>query len=160
MTLTAPRPIDPNERWISMRHSFANDSWTTSGLLLLSCVYWSIWTLLSLSLSLSLSSPLLFLFMSLQQRMSVRMDSFSATTKGVYRPSGGATTMTTARTTVMKKTVVSVQISVWGAEVWDKHDLWTVKKTRWVKCYASVMMKRKRAVWTSISMAQNDEKNH
>ena len=43
------------------------------------------------------------------------MDSFSATTKGVYRPSGGATTMTTARTTVMKKTVVSVQISVWGA---------------------------------------------
>lgn len=38
------------------------------------------------------------------------MDSFSATTKGVYRSSGGATTMTTAQTTVMKKTVVSVQI--------------------------------------------------
>ena len=43
----------------------------------------------------------------LQPRMSVRMDSSSATTKGVYRPSGGATTMTTAQTTVMKKTVVS-----------------------------------------------------
>lgn len=53
---------------------------------------------------------LLFLFLSLQQRMSARMDSFSATTKGVYRSSGGATTMTTAQTTVMKKTVVSVQI--------------------------------------------------
>lgn len=45
----------------------------------------------------------------LQQRMSARMDSFSATTKGAYRPSGGATTMTTAQTTVMKKAAVSVQ---------------------------------------------------
>lgn len=57
-------------------------------------------------------SPLLFYFFNLyffflQQRMSVRMDNFSATTKGVYLPSGGATTMTTAQTTVMKKTVVS-----------------------------------------------------
>lgn len=48
------------------------------------------------------------LFFFSQQRMSVRMDSFSATTKGVYQPSGGATTMMTAQTTVMKKTVVSV----------------------------------------------------
>lgn len=39
------------------------------------------------------------------------MDNFSATTRGVYLPSGGATTMTTAQTTVMKKTVVSVEIS-------------------------------------------------
>lgn len=38
------------------------------------------------------------------------MDSFSAATKGVYRPSGGVTMMTTAQTTVMKKTVVSVKI--------------------------------------------------
>ena len=43
------------------------------------------------------------------------MDSFSATTKGVYRPSGGATTMTTARTTVMRRTVVSVHISGGGS---------------------------------------------
>lgn len=54
----------------------------------------------------------LLFFCFLQRRMSVRMDSFSATTKGVYRPSGGATMTTTARTTVMRRIVVSVQISV------------------------------------------------
>lgn len=31
VTLPAPQPIDLNECWISIRHSFANDSWTTSG---------------------------------------------------------------------------------------------------------------------------------
>lgn len=46
---------------------------------------------------------------SLQRRMSARMDSSSATTKGVYRPSGGATMTTTAQTTAMKKIAVSVQ---------------------------------------------------
>lgn len=55
-------------------------------------------------------SPPLFIFFYFQQRMSVRMDSFSATTKGVYQPSGGATMTTTVQTTAMKKTVVSVQI--------------------------------------------------
>lgn len=67
-------------------------------------------------------SPLLIFFLFFfQQRMSVRMDSFSATTKGVYRQSGGATTMTTAQTTVMKKTVVSVKMG-------------TFRQTRSVNC--------------------------
>lgn len=49
MTLPAPQPIDLNECWISIRHSFANDSWTTSGSSSTICVCcWSIWTLLTL----------------------------------------------------------------------------------------------------------------
>lgn len=46
--------------------------------------------------------------LSLQRRMSARMDSFSATTGGAYPPSGGATMTTTARTTVTRRTVVSL----------------------------------------------------
>lgn len=39
--------------------------------------------------------------------MNARMDSFSATTRGVSPPSGGATTTTTAQTTAMRRTAVS-----------------------------------------------------
>lgn len=46
----------------------------------------------------------------LQEQMSARMDSSSATTKGVYLLSGGVMMMMTAQTTVMKKTAVSVLV--------------------------------------------------
>lgn len=87
--------------------------------------------------------PLLcFMFFSscFQQRMSVRMDSSSVTTKGVSRPSGGATTMTTAQTTVMKKTVVSVEINV--GESTQTRDVNCEKELSWLRYHRDITVKR------------------